>query len=306
MRLVMLSFLTAALACGSERRQPEPAPTPGPPAPPVARDGAGPPPASWVDERVRTSMARLRESEGGAVIAAAIDAHGGLRPWLQAGNIAFEFDYRPLSQPERRMHTYQRVDLWSARAVHEELEGGAGEEARFGWDGNEAWITPNAEAFPTPARFWALTPYYFVGIPFVLADPGARFEQLEDQVLDGVNHQLVKVTYEDGTGDAPDDYYIVYVDETARRVAALRYVVTYPGFFADGQHSPEKLMRYTELRTVAGLRFATRYDTFAWDGGAPGEKVTEIAVDRIALGADMLESAFARPDGAVVSELTPR
>ena len=108
-----------------------------------SREGAGPPPAAWVQRRVAQAEARLGESEAGRVLAQAIDAHGGLRRWLQAGNVSFFFDYRSLTDASRRMNTHQRVDLWSSRAVHESRQG----EVRFGWDGQAAWIEPSADAF---------------------------------------------------------------------------------------------------------------------------------------------------------------
>ena len=197
------------------------------------------------------------------------------------------------------MYTRSYVDLWRSRAVQQEL--GDGADARLAWNGEQAWITPGPKAFPTPARFWATTPYYFVGMPFVLADPGTRFEQLPDAELDGQRYHLVKVTYDPGTGDSPDDYYIVYLHPTTFQLAALRYVVAYPGFFEKGKHTPEKLMRYSEQRDVDGLRFAHRLDTYGWSNNAAGKKVTSIAVSDYALGETIAGETFAAPEGAVVS-----
>ena len=281
-----------------------------PPAPAGPED-AGPIPEAWVNRRVSEARGRLESSEAGTLIWQAIEAHGGLARWLQAGTLTFGFDYRPIGAPERRMHTRQHVDLWRARAVHEELEGGAGDLARFGWDGERSWITPDAAAFPSPARFWSLTPYYFVGMPFVVADPGAQYERLPGAELDGQPYDLVKITYDPGTGDSPDDYYVLYLHPESHELAALRYVVAYPGFFPEGGHTPEKIMRYTDLHEVDGLRFAGTLDTYAWDGEAatPGAKVTEITVDDIVMAEPIPADRFAPPAGAVVSEAieaTPR
>jgi hypothetical protein len=234
----------------------------------------------------------------------AIEAHGGLHTWLAKSTLAFEFDYRPLAQPERRMHTYSQVDHWSARAHQTELDGGAGAEATLGWDGERAWITPAADAFPSSARFWSLTPYYFVGMPFVAADPGTHYERLPDATLDGTLYQVVKLTYGEGVGDAPDDYYVLYLHPETHTLAGLRYVVSFPGFFPEGGHTPEKLMRYTDFTTVDGLRFAQRLDTSAWDpaSGTPGERVTAITVSRVTLGEAWPASLFAPPAGSVVAE----
>ena len=272
---------------------------------------AGPIPPSWVTRRAAEARGRMTGSEAGALVWRAIEAHGGLEKWLGAGTLRFTFDYQPVGAPERRMHTRQKVDLWRARAVHEELDGDASGRARFGWDGEQSWIVPDAEAFPSPPRFWSLTPYYFVGMPFVGADPGTRYERLPDGDLDGQTHQRVKITYEPGTGDSPDDYYVLYLHPETHGLAALRYVVAYPGFFPEGGHTPEKIMRYTDLREVDGLQLAQTLDTYTWDGETelPGEKVTDIDVTDLALGETYPGDAFAPPEGAVVSatiEANPR
>jgi hypothetical protein len=270
--------------------------------------GAGPIPGSWVDDRYRKSKKRLQQSKAGRLVWKAIEAHGGLRTWLSHGTIEFEFDYRPLDKPKRRMHTFNQVDLWRARAMQRELGEQTKPHATFGWDGERAWIEPGPEAFPTPARFWATTPYYFVGIPWVLADPGTKFEQLEDDELEGQTHQLVKITYESGTGDSPDDYYILYIHPETHRVNAIRYIVAYPGFYPEGEHSPEKLMTYLDPKEVQGLHVAHRYEAYAFDSenGQRGDKVTEVTISRVRFGKRWPASRFQPPEGAhVIREIEP-
>lgn len=310
-----LTVLVLLAACRRsdppEARAPEPEPPPPPAAEPRAaapegRPDAAPIPSAWVDARVEAARARLASSEAGRLLWDAIEAHGGLRRWLSAGTITFDFDYDPYGQPERRMHTRQRVDLWRARAVHEEL--GDDADAHFGWNGRVAWIVPGPDAFPSPARFWALTPYYFVGMPFVLGDPGVRLERLPDATLDGRTWPIVKATFEAGTGDAPDDYYVLYLDPASKRVHALRYVVSYPGFagkaFEPGGHTPETLMRLTEQREVDGLLLPGRLDTWRWnvEEGAPGDPRVRVTAKGYALGQTIPASAFDPPGGAHVTD----
>ncbi|MGF1467824.1 MAG: hypothetical protein ACFCGT_17025 [Sandaracinaceae bacterium] len=296
-----------ALGCGgTAEREPTPHTEAAPEAQAAEPPEAGPIPESWVEERVAAAVARLEESEAGRLVKGAIDAHGGLDAWLAAGTLELAFDYRPLGDPEARRNTFQRLDVWRVRAHHEEL--GEGADAVFGWDGAQAWIRPGPDAFPSPARFWATTPYYFVAIPFVLADEGARYERLPDEPFEGVAHRLVKVTYADGTGDSPDDYYIVYLHPETRRVSALRYVVAYPGFFPEGGHTDEKLMAYRELEPAGDVLIPRALPTYAYDQEtrSVGEQVTEITITRVRRGQTYPGNLFTRPEGAVVSPMRPR
>jgi hypothetical protein len=287
--------LTMWMACSA----PEPVAS----APEVEPTAAGPMPSSWVEERLDDARTRLSATPAGQKVWSAIEAHGGLRSWLAAGTVSFDFDYRPVNDPTARRHTHQRIDLWRSHAVHESLDV---DGVRFGWNGTEAWMVPNIDAFPSPARFWSLTPYYFLGMPFVLGDPGAQFEDLGQEGLDGQPYDLVKVTYAPGTGDAPDDYYILYLHPETHRMEALRYVVSYPGFadnFGAKGRSNETLMRTTDWAEVGGLQFATTMNTFQWneEGGGVVKPRAEVEAANIVLGETVPFEAFDPPEGAAVT-----
>ena len=304
MTVLLLAFGIVAAGCSEDRpatagdsaRIVAPSPTPE-----VQR--VGPRPTDWVAQRVASSRECMEADRAAALVWACIEAHGGLAAWLAKSTLAFDFDYQPVAQPEKRMHTHNDVDFWSAHARQQELDGGAGERATLGWNGESAWITPDPSAFPSPARFWALTPYYFVGMPFVAADPGTHYERLPDAELDGTSYQIVKLTYGHGVGDAPDDYYVLYIHPETHLLAALRYVVSFPGFFPEGGHSPEKLMRYSEFTEVDSLKMAQCLDTSAWnvEQGSAGDVVTRIAVSNITLGQTWPADHFAPPPGATVT-----
>ena len=158
---------------------------------------------------------------------------------------------------------------------------------------------------PPPAirpRFWALTPYYSVAIPFVLADPGVVLEEAGQARFEERDYDLIRASFEGGTGDAPDDYYIVYIDRETKRVGGVRYVVSYPGFFPDGGHSPEKLMSYDGSRTVEGIALPESYRTFAWDTEAalPGELVTQTTLSEVGFEPETPSTFFDVPEGAQV------
>ncbi len=248
-----------------------------------------------ISARVEAARQRLSASDAGKKIWASIEAAGGLTPWFSSGDFTFRFKYAPVGRDAT--DTIQTIDTWGSRARHRLV---AAPDIEFGWDGTVAWVNP-ADADPkTNARFWSLTPYYFVGTPFVLADPGVNLETLADAEFEGKKYDVVKATFAAGTGDAPDDYYVVYLDKESHRVRALRYVVSYKGFRPDGGHGPEKLMSYDGDVSAAGLTFASGHRTFALDEttGALGAKVTDVTVSDVAFVRDRPEGLFDPPAGA--------
>lgn len=256
------------------------------------------PPSSWVDSRVEESTQRLKASEAGALMLAAIDAHGGLSRWYNNGPIGMRFRYEPVNKKMIR-DTYQVIDTWSSRARHNK----PGEpDKTFGWDGSKAWATYKDEAIAP--RFWALTPYYFVGVPFVFADAGINLSVAGETTFEERTYDLVKVTFAANTGDAPDDFYIVYIDRETRRVGGVRYIVSYPGFFPDGGHSPEKFMAYDGAQTISGITLPETFRTFKWDPEARqhGELVTNSMLTEVSFLPDTPTSFFTIPKGADIIE----
>jgi hypothetical protein len=285
--LTAASLFTAACSSAAPVEDATPAAVSGP--------AKAAPQASWAKKRADEGAARLTaQGEGGALLLEAIHAQGGLERWYTNGPLAFRFTYAPVSGPAR--DTRQLVDTWSARAVHEVADAPA---HRFGWDGQVAWAS-DEEATKMKPRFWALTPYYFVAIPFVLSDPGVKLVHEGQAELEGRPCELVRATFEAGTGDAPDDFYVVYIDKQTRRVSAVRYVVSYKGFFPDGGHSPEKLMTYDAPQTIDGITFPASFRTFTWVDGAQGELVTNTTMSEVSFKPETLAEAFVPPQGAMI------
>jgi hypothetical protein len=264
-----------------------------------------------VDARVAEATARLAATDAGRRVLAAIDAHGGLATWYRNGPVRWRYRYvrldstgAPAGDP---LDTRQLVDPWSARAVHTLAsptpeEGAADSTVRFGWTGAVAWAVPDVEAVPTDPRFWALTPYYFVAMPFVLADPGVRLETADTLTVEGTTYDQVRVTFDPGTGDAPDDYYYLLVDPATDRVGAVRYVVSYSPFNPDGGHTPETVMLYDGAQTVGGVTFQEGFRSFLWDGSArgPGPAKARGTLTEVAFAPDTPGAAFEAPAGAEI------
>ena len=257
-------------------------------------------PAAPYADRVAAAKKRLAASPAGQLVAAAIEAHGGLERWYEQSPLYYRFNYRPTEADKTIRDSYILNDYVNARAVHTSA---TQEGMTYGFDGKDAWKAPAGAELEINSRFWSLTPYYFVGLPFVLADEGINYEQLDDADWEGTNYHRVKVTYEAGQGDADKDYYVLWLNPETKQMDALNYIVSYPGFFPDGGHLPEKLMVLTDKVTVDGITLPTGYTT-RWSD-KPTEVITNITVSDYEFRPETQDEAFAKPAGAeVVNDLT--
>lgn len=291
--LVALSFLGCSKPLPPPQNLIETAPEPSPPPSTSATTQRSSLGSDMIQKRVDDAKTRLSQSEAGKLLWSSIEAHGGLQRWFENGHLSFRFTYHPVGKAAN--DTRQVVDIWSSRARHEVV----GKEVSYGWDGGQAWILPPDGDAGTNVRFWSLTPFYFVGVPFVLADSGVILEVAGEVEFEGVRYQTVKVSFEPGTGDAPDDFYVVYIHPETKRVGGVRYVVSYPGFFPEGGHTPEKWMSYDGEQVVSGIVFPERFRTFTWDGKAHGEVSTNTTMTEVSWVKD---ADFEVPLGAKILE----
>lgn len=176
----------------------------------------------------------------------AFNAHGGANNFKRQGTL--EYDSKMEVEGVFILEDHQLIDLYSRKILI------TNDSYKIGFDGTEVWITPSVEALGIPPRFYASTPFYFFGLPFLFADPGANLEALGTKELDGKKYNAVKVTYDPGTGDTPDDKYVGYFDRDTNQLKVLHYTVTYPSL-TKGKTTAEleHAAVYEEWQNVNGL-----------------------------------------------------
>ena len=255
-------------------------------------------PQNWIKERVAKAKSNLESSEAGKLVWQAMEAAGGLEKWYSNGPISFQFDYVPRGKGARRNST-QIVDTWNNKAIHYDFKDPT---ASYGWDGKDAWVSMKDTAnFEYNLRFWALTPIFFLAQPFNFDGEGVILQKLDDKILNNVTYDAVKITFAAGTGDASGDYYINYYDKKTHQLVALRYIVSYPKYFKDGGHSPEKIMILSNYKTVNGISLPTDYKTYmTTENEGLGEYVTDITVSKIQFLPETKKRAFDMPEGVHV------
>ena len=112
-----------------------------------------------------------------AQIDRAVAAHGGLEKWQSHGGVEFDLSW---ASAKGTLKDHQLFNLRSRDGLI------TADNYSLGAQHGEVWIKPNAAALGgKPPRFYMWTPFYFFGMPFVLADPGARHEALGKKSFEG-------------------------------------------------------------------------------------------------------------------------
>ncbi len=191
----------------------------------------------------------LSASSGFAQLDRALEAHGGLAQWKSFGSVEFGQTWTSAKGVKK---DHQLFDLRSRDGLI------TSDAYTLGASGGEVWIKPALDALGgTPPRFYVWTPFYFFGMPFVFADPGAVQESLGKKMFQGQEFDAVKVTFKKGTGDSSEDFYTVYLDPKSGQMKLVSYVVTYAALRKDkpmDQLEPHALV----FRGMAGCQRPAR------------------------------------------------
>ena len=232
-----------------------------------------------------------RPDDGGPAMARRIEAAQGMTAWRAAeavsGRIYVDLGGSPM---------LDAVMVYDHHRGRVRMELAAGPVLVF--DGERTWVSP-ATAQVQMARFQLLTWPYFLAAPFKLRDPGARLEATGLRPLDGVDYQTALLTFEAGTGDSPDDWYVIYEDPESHRLAAMAYIVTYGGKSVEEAEQEPHVIVYRDFQAVDGATLSARWTIHNWSDelGAHGPPLAEVTVRDLRFVTPD-DGAFAAPAGA--------
>lgn len=113
------------------------------------------------------------------------------------------------------------------------------------------------------ARFDIFTWPYFFAFPFKLSDPGTNWESSPYSTLGEKPYISQKLTFDNGVGDAPDDWYIAYADTETYRLYAAAYIVTM-GRTQDQAEEDPHAISYTDYQEFEGVPIATKWQFWNW------------------------------------------
>ncbi len=112
------------------------------------------------------------------------------------------------------------------------------------------------------ARFDIFTWSYFLGLPYKLNDEGTIWSDFSDQKWGKGKLKSGKLAFKSGTGDAPDDWYVVYKNEE-NVIEGAAYIVS----FGKGKKAAEKephAIKYNNYITVDNVPVSTNWTFHMW------------------------------------------
>ena len=122
---------------------------------------------------------------------------------------------------------------------------------------------PPATGNLASARFGAYTWSYFFLLPYKLSDRGTIWNDYPDKEMNGQPYLTHKLSFEAGTGDAPDDWYVLYADEEDQLLQVAAYIVTAGQSQEEAEEDPHAI-EYLDYQVVEGIPFATSWKFWGW------------------------------------------
>lgn len=213
-----------------------------------------------------------------------LDAHGGIEKWNEMNTLIYTNGDKENSE----VHT---TDLKNRKA-RIEVDG----KFALGYDGDKYWVTPHRDSFPRKSpTFYHNLIFYFVAIPYVLADPGVNLEDLGEKEVNGKTYRVIKSIFDDGVGEASGDHYIMYTDPNTHRVDFITYSVTY---FDKSRATKYNALKFN-WKDVNGLLFPESMVGHKWENESLGEVRYERPFTKVKyLKEKMKDEVYAVPDGA--------
>lgn len=226
-------------------------------------------------------------------------------------------NHQSLSEGEQFVHSieaaHQKAEVYSKEVIQFELNLMFGGKSRFNgiismtpdgslikmedssktviWDGEEVLVSPDTASIKG-TRFDVLTWSYFFAAAYKLSDPGADMEAMGERNLtvtgsetadsNGVDYNAGKLTFKNGVGDSPDDWYLVYQDKETGLMAAMAYIVTYGGKNQEKAEEDPHAITYEAYAEIEGIPFATQWNFWTWSqAGELGKLLGEASLSNI-------------------------
>lgn len=216
------------------------------------------------------------------------DAHGGLDTWNTMKSLEFTMK-KPDGDEVTTTHLKNRKSLIEMP------------NHTIGFDGEDVWLkNKDTAAYKGNAKFYYNLMFYFYAMPFILADDGIIYENVAALEFEGKSYPGIKISYESGVGESPEDEYILYYNSETNNMAWLGYTVTY---FSKEKSKEFHFIKYSNWQTVKGLVLPETLTWYKYENNLPTEKRNDLQFTNIKILTENPDpDIFEAPAGAEVIE----
>ena len=129
------------------------------------------------------------------------------------------------------------------------------------FNGDKVYYSPDVKN-KGGARFDAYTWAYFQLLAYKLADQGVILDEYVDSKLNNI-YETKKLSFEAGTGDASEDWYVLYRNKKTSLIDAAAYIVTFGKTKEEAQKDPHAI-KYEDYKLVDGVPVAQSWSFWGW------------------------------------------
>lgn len=237
-------------------------------------------------------------NKGKKLVLQMIQAIGGKDGLYKAKDVEYTYSYvdpEGVKDVSTERYIFDGEYSWAKFTTHQKFvfPGVEGEVVQ-GYNGKASWTTLNGQASEDAqalqlADFLRKTNYYWFAMMFKLADPGVNYEYKDTREVDGINYEMVQVTFGDNIGDAQDTYLLYINPET--------YLVDQFLFTVMGFGRTEPLLMKVKHEEVDGLKLTTyrKYAPANWEGEVLEEQWTEEISENVKFNNGFELASFEKP-----------
>lgn len=216
------------------------------------------------------------------------DAHGGIDTWNKMQGLTFTME-----KPNGNEVT--TTDLKNRKSLIEMPK------HTIGFNGKSVWLKhKDTTQYKGNAKFYYNLMFYFYAIPFIFGDDGVIYQDIEPLIFEGKTYPGIKIAYEAGVGESPEDEYILYYNPETYKMEWLGYTVT---FFSKEKSKEFHFIKYSNWQTINGLVLPEILTWYNYENNKPTQKRNDLKFTDIKLTEGRPEpQIFEIPEGATLIE----
>ena len=193
------------------------------------------------------------------------EAHGGIDVWNTMETLVFEME-----MAEGKEIT--TTNLKSRKSLIET------DKFKIGFDGKNVWLKQDTLEYKGNAKFYYNLMSYFYAMPFILGDDGIIYENVDPLVFEGKEYPGIKISYNTGVGESPEDEYVLYYDSETNKMTWLSYTVTY---FSKEKSKEFRFIKYSNWQTIEGLLLPETLTWYNYENNLPTTKRNDLKFTNI-------------------------